>query len=110
MYLAQCQRATPRDAMWKTHTRSSHEGRSSKSRSFWDTRIAPILDEYGYMEGTEFFRRDCPHCGGVVKVDPVDEALFCQECGTVFNQGNPFSEEKKIDPMRGMHRFFKAIA
>jgi hypothetical protein len=98
----------------KNHTqgRTAHEGRYNKTGSAWDGPIKPVLDKWGDLVGSEFVRKVCIHCGGEVRFSE-DGALNCRECGTIYNQGKPYPKvqtNRKKDGMRGMHRFFRAIA
>ena len=98
----------------KPRGREAHEGYHCKVGSFWDTELKPILDDFGYLVGSEFTRKFCIYCDGEqeVKHNP-DGSLSCVKCGTVYNQGKPYPEVEsnpKKSKMKGMHRFFKAIA
>jgi len=98
----------------KPRGRPAHEGYSSKVGSAWDTVIKPIVDDFGYLIGSEFTRRYCVHCDGKqpVQYNP-DGSLTCVKCGVVYNRGNPYPKVEsniKKSKMKNMHRFFKAIA
>ena len=99
---------------FRARGRQAHEGHFCKSGSSWDTEIKPVVDDLEYLVGSEFTRKFCIYCEDdkAVRFNP-DGSLSCVECGTVYNQGKPYPEVKsnlKKAPMKGMHRFFKAVA
>jgi hypothetical protein len=93
--------------------RLAHE-HSSRVGQAWDSQIKPIVDDFGYLVGSEFSRKYCVYCNDQQEVRVnADGAIACVECGTVYNQGKPFTDPPKNEAkskMNGMHRFFKAIA
>lgn len=98
--------------MKRIHGRVAREGRLNKTGMAWDGQIKPVEDEWGDLVGSEFTRKKCIHCGGAIHFS-AGGVLNCQSCGTVYNQGKPYPEVQKNENkihMKGMHRFFRAIA
>lgn len=105
--------------MWKTKCRAAHPGHLNRVEQAWKEYLVPACickpgKHWGKEIEVSIGHYNCFYCledgkENTVRMDTTGRAV-CTVCGTIYNEGVPFPEKRKIDPMRGMHRFFKAIA